>query len=349
VRRRAEARSGHNYRLADGLKAEIEAAGWRVIDHGKRTSVNPAAPASVEIGGEMRYGSAAAVPSPLEQPATVPWTVVTVAGEEPERFTRLMTALRTHAPAGTQVVVVANDPSAAQEAALQPGSADIAPIGDRRPEVLRTSVRLGYAAALNVGLSRSEGELVLIADATAVPAGDAFGPLAAALGDPAVAAAGGFGLIVDDPEEPRANLLHRTTGAEGDGDVMALEMAWLAFRRSELAASHPSPLDEHFVTAAWLDVWWTLRLRFGAPDGASDDERSDGSASTGNEAASSEDEAAPAVPTRDEESAAAPARRAAAVSLPLFRAPAPWPPDRTRLNRRNMYRVLDAFGWVELR
>jgi hypothetical protein len=33
------------------------------------------------------------------------------------------------------------------------------------------------------------------------------------------------------------------------------------------------------------------------------------------------------------------------VKLPLERDETAWPPDRTRLNRRAMYRVLDAFGW----
>jgi hypothetical protein len=40
-----------------------------------------------------------------------------------------------------------------------------------------------------------------------------------------------------------------------------------------------------------------------------------------------------------------PARRAVRLELPLAREDAAWPPDRSRLNRRNMYRVLDRFGW----
>ena len=38
-------------------------------------------------------------------------------------------------------------------------------------------------------------------------------------------------------------------------------------------------------------------------------------------------------------------KRALMVNLPLERDETSWPPDRTRLNRRNMYRVLDTFGW----
>src|ERR1035437_1823478 len=108
-----------------------------------------AAPTSVELDGEVRYGAAAAVPSLLDAPATTAWTVVVLASEAPARVSRLLDALRAHAPAGTQVVVVANDPSEAQAATLLPEAADLAPIGGTVPEVLRTSARLGYAAAVN--------------------------------------------------------------------------------------------------------------------------------------------------------------------------------------------------------
>ena len=109
VRERTEARTRRDWALADALKAQIEAAGWRVVDRGNRTSVGLATPPSVEVDGELRYGSAAAVPSLLYLPATTGWTVVVLASEEPGRVSRLLAALRVHAPAGTQVVVVAND------------------------------------------------------------------------------------------------------------------------------------------------------------------------------------------------------------------------------------------------
>ena len=181
VRERTEARARRDWSRADALKAEIEAAGWRLVDRGNRTSVSPAAPPSVEVGGEIRYGSAAAVPSLLGAPVTHAWTVVVLASEEPGRTSRFLAALREHAPADTQVVIVANDPSDAQVAALGSETPDRAPIAGIVPELLRTSTRLGYAAAVNIGLRRAAGEFVLLADATAWPTGDALAPLAAAL------------------------------------------------------------------------------------------------------------------------------------------------------------------------
>jgi hypothetical protein len=337
IRERTEARARHDWPRADALKVQIETAGWRIVDHGNRTSVSPAAPAGMEIDGELRFGSASAVASLLDAPATANWTVVIVASEAPEQVSRLLAALRAHAPTETQVVVVSNDPSDAQSMALRPGTPDRVPVGGLDPEVLRTSTRLGYGTALNIGLRRATGEFVLLADATAWPTGDAMAPLAAALHDPAVAAAGGFGLAAAEPGPLRPNALTRMASAAAE--ATALEGAWLAFRRSEYRDL--GPLDEHFVTPAWLDLWWTLRLRAGEePEGAEYVE-SEGDAESG-------ESAAPESATAEAPPIDMPApRRAVLLELPLARDEVAWPPDRSRLNRRNMYRVLDRFGWRE--
>jgi hypothetical protein len=353
VRERMEARARRDWATADALKTQIEAAGWRVVDHGSRTSVSPAGPVTVVVDGEPRYGSSTAVPSLMDEPDAAAWTVVVVASESPERVSRLLAALRRHAPAGTRVVVVANDPSDAQAAALDPEAPDLAPIAGALPEVLRTSTRLGYAAALNIGLRRAAGEFVLISDATAWPTGDAMTPLAAALHDPAVAAAGGFGLVAPERGPLRPNELRRVEPATPEADATVLEGAWLAFRRSDYRDL--GPLDEHFVAPGWLDVWWTLRLRAGAePEGAAyvepEGDIDSGEAPTGDAPAAH----APAAddPTVDGGGVAEPdevvmpaPRRAVRLELALGRDEVAWPPDRSRLNRRNMYRVLDRFGW----
>jgi hypothetical protein len=349
VRERTEARTRRDWARADALKAQIEAAGWRVVDRGNRTSVGPAAPPSVDVDGELRYGSAAAVPSLLHLPATTGWTVVVLASEEPERVSRLLAALRVHAPAGTQVVIVANDPSASQVAALAPGGPDREPIDGVAPEVLRTSTRLGYAAALAIGLQRCTGELVLLADGTAQPLGDALTPLAVALGDATVAAAGGFGLASAEPGPLRPGALERmdeVPGPEGAAvaEATALEGAWLAFRRSDYLEL--GPLDEHFVTPSWLDVWWTLRLRAGAePAGSEYVEPSDDGGGGGDDRAEADEAGATGAAAGAAQLDFPKPRRAVRAELPLERDETAWPPDRSRLNRRNMYRVLDRFGW----
>lgn len=344
VRERVEARARHDWARADAIKAQIEAAGWRVIDRRGRSSVSQAAPTSVEADGEIRYGTAAGVPSLLDAPATTAWTVAIVASESPDRVSRLLAALRNHAPAGTQVVIVANDPSDAQVAALLPDAADRAPIGGLAPELLRTSARLGYAAALNIALHRASGELVLITDGTAWPSGDAISPLAIALGDPTVAVAGGFGLYAADDEPLRPNALGRepaTDDAAAAAAPTALEGAWLAFRRADYIEL--GPLDEHFVTSSWLDVWWSLRLRAGAePEGwevTEPTEEGETGDADGPATRSTAEKAAPEQEFEFDEP-----RMAVRLDLPLEREAVGWPPDRSRLNRRNMYRVLDRFG-----
>jgi hypothetical protein len=177
------------------------------------------------------------------------------------------------------------------------------------------------------------------------------------LRDPAIAVAGGFGLAAAEPGPLRPNALSRSEANQRQGasdpeaaDATALEGAWLAFRRSDYVEL--GPLDEHFVTPAWLDVWWTLRLRAGAepegaeyvePDGEPDAARAaDGAAAAADGAAGP----GPGTPESQEPEIDLPApRRAVRLELPLEREEVAWPPDRSRLNRRNMYRVLDRFGW----
>jgi len=256
ARERAASRVDREYARADALRAEIEAAGWRVVDHGTAYRLEPAAPPTIEAVDVVRYGSAAAVPSVLDVPAKAAFTVLLLADDWPDDLARMLGGLRAHAPAGTQVVIVANDPAPAQAARLAPGSAELEPVAGAEPQVLWTSARLGYAAALNAGLHRACGTIVVLADTSMEPTGDALAPLAGALANPDVAVAGGFGLASPD--------LRHFVEAAGP-DVDAIEAYWLAFRRADLSTL--GPLDEKFVFYRNLDIWWSLVLRAGAdPD-----------------------------------------------------------------------------------
>lgn len=250
---RAAARADREYARADALRLKIEAAGWRVVDHGTAYRLEPAAPPTIEAVGVVRYGSAAAVPSVLDVPATAAFTVLLLADEWPDDLARTLGGLRAHAPGGTQVVIVANEPSPNQAARLVPGSPDLEPIAGAEPELLWTSARLGHAAALNAGLNRACGAVVVLADTSVEPTGDALAPLAGALADPGVAVAGGFGIASPD--------LRHFVEAAGP-DVDAIEAYWLAFRRADLSTL--GPLDEKFVFYRNLDIWWSLVLRAGA-------------------------------------------------------------------------------------
>ena len=75
-------------------------------------------------------------------------------------------------------------------------------------------------------------------------------PLVAALADPTVGVAGGFGIVSPD--------LRRFEDG-GPGDVTAIEGYAIAFRRADAAAR--GPLDERFRFYRNLDLWWSLVLR----------------------------------------------------------------------------------------
>jgi hypothetical protein len=115
---RAAARVAKDWATADQLRAEIEAAGWTVVDRGTDFALSPAAPPDVEEGARVRYGTSRNVPSRLDEPAAGLATVVLIATDWPADVARAVTALQQHAPDGTSVVVVADGPSDEQTAAL---------------------------------------------------------------------------------------------------------------------------------------------------------------------------------------------------------------------------------------
>ena len=249
---RSRARAERDWAEADRLRAEIEAAGWRVVDRGTDFALSPAAPPDLSEGPRVRYGASANVPSRFEEAPTGVATVVLVATDWPGDVERTLAALRDHAPAETTIVVVADGPSDGQTDALavleasQAGGA----AGADSPEVVWTSARLGQGAALNVGIRRATGPVVIALDTSVEPTGDLVTPMVRALDDPTVAVVGGWGIVSADL---------RTFSDAPAGDVDAIEGYAMAFRRADAAAR--GPLDEKFRFYRNLDIWWSLVLR----------------------------------------------------------------------------------------
>ena len=238
---RARARSEQNWAEADRIRAEIEAAGWTIVDRGTDFALSASAP-TVETGGVVRYGSSAEVPSLAAEPATGVASVILIATDWPADLARALAALRAQGPAGLQIVVVADGPSPEQDSAL----ADLGPAA----EMVRTSDRLGQASAVNIGIRRATAPVVVVLDTSVEPTGDVVTPLVHALDDETVAVAGGWGVVSDD--------LRRFRDAPS-GDVDAIEGYAMAFRRDDAHAR--GPLDERFRFYRNLDLWWSLVLR----------------------------------------------------------------------------------------
>ena len=241
---RAAAREARDWAEADRLRAEIEAAGWKVADRGTDFALTPGAPLDLAEGDRVRYGSSSSVPSRLDDAPVGVATVVLLATDWPADLERALAGLRDHAPAGTSIVIVADGPAPDQATAL-----DALAVGDGL-EIVWTSERLGHATALNVGLRRATGPVVVLVDTSVEPTGDIVTPLVRALDDRTVAVAGGWGITSSDL---------RHFEAAPPGDVDAVEAYAMAFRRADFATR--GPLDEHFRFYRNLDIWWSLVLR----------------------------------------------------------------------------------------
>ena len=239
---RAAARSERAWAEADRLRGEIEAAGWKVVDRGTDFALELAASPTVTGDGVVRYGAADSVPAQFAEPSVGPATVILVATDWPADLERALTGLRAHAPSGLSIVVVADGASAEQEA-------DLPADGDGL-EVIRTTERLGVAAAWNIGIRRAIGPVAIVLDTSVEPTGDLISPLVAALDDPTVGVAGGFGIVSADLRKFEDGL---------PGDATAIEGYAIAFRRDD--AAQRGPLDERFRFYRNLDIWWSLVLR----------------------------------------------------------------------------------------
>ena len=303
ARRRSEAREARDWAAADELRAEIEAAGWKVIDAGTAFRLEPATPADVEVGGETRYGRSDAVPSVLAEPETGLASVVLLASPEPAETRRCVDALTAAAPEGSSVVIVADGlPDRALEGVR---SRDLAARTGAPVELVRTSAVLGHAAAINAGVRRARAGVVLVIDPSVTPTGDIVTPLVGALDDQTVAIAGPFGLGSADLRRFDEVLAERNKPS----DVAAVQGYLMAFRRADAIAR--GPLDEGFRFYRNLDIWWSLVLR---------DE--------GEDAAPRRAVVVPGVPLERDEPRAWATTPAA---------------ERDRLSKRNFYRVLDRF------
>ena len=167
-----------------------------------------------------------------------------LATDWPDDLERTLAGLRASAVDGVSIVIVADAPSDAQADALDGMTAR------DDTEIVWTSARLGHAAATNIGLRRATAPIVVLLDTSLEPTGDIVTPLVAALDDPTVAVAGGWGIVSSDL---------RTFEEAPAGDVDAIEGYAMAFRRSDAATR--GPLDERFRFYRNLDIWWSLVLR----------------------------------------------------------------------------------------
>jgi len=228
VAERSAARAARDYARADAIRGQLRALGWEVVDGPDGTTLRPALAAAAP--DRVGYARAEDLASLLAEPATLAVTLVVVADEHPEDLARFVTGLAAHPPPATwELIVVANHPSYDVDTVLEQVAADVTPV------VLRTSQRLGWADAVNLGLRRARGGTAILLDTSLEPIGDFTAPLLAELDRPGVGIAGGYGL--------RSTDLRQFNDAP-PGEVDAVEGYCLAARREVLR--DVGLFDHHF-------------------------------------------------------------------------------------------------------
>lgn len=186
VDERTAAREERDFDRADELRDRISALGWEVQDGPGGSTVRPMLPS---VPGDTGYADASTLASRLDEPPMVVLSIVLVAEEHHDDLARAIDALATHPPAESwELVVVANAPAAPVEPAIE--AAGLA----ERSTILGVRERLGYGDAVNLGMRRAMGEIILLLDTSLEASGDWATPLLAPFSDAGVGLAGGWGV-----------------------------------------------------------------------------------------------------------------------------------------------------------
>jgi cysteinyl-tRNA synthetase len=174
----------------------------------------------------------------LDAPASADVSVHWVVQGWPEDVVRALTGFRGHAGARRVRWVIA-DLTETDPATYGP---DV--------EVLPLEPGTGWGAAVNAGLRRATGRVVVVVDASVEPVGDVLGPIESALDDPTVGVCGPFGISTSDLRE-----FHESDGPEVD----AIEGYLMAFRRDVLRDA--GLFDERFRWYRTADIELSFRLK----------------------------------------------------------------------------------------
>jgi len=238
VAERAAARAERDFARADALRDRIAELGFRVVDGPGGSTLEPVESPPTAPARQ----SAHEVESLLDEPPTADVTVHLLVEGWPEDAVRALAGYRAHETGrAVQYVVVDltdTDPSTygdgVEVVPLEPGS--------------------GWGAARNAGLRRSRGRIVVVADGSIEPTGDALGPLGRALEDRAVGVCGPFGISTEDLRE-----FHESEGVGPHREVDAIEGYLMALRRE--VVRDVGLFDERFRWYRTADIELSFRVR----------------------------------------------------------------------------------------
>lgn len=232
---RSRLRADKKFAESDRLRDRIAAAGYAVKD-------SPSGP----VLTLTRYANPGAAPSRVAEPDACAWSVCLLAHNNQADILRAARgALAWGGERPIEVVIVDNGSDDGTAEAVAGLAAE-----DERVKPVFLAADVGEGAGRNAGLRASRGTHVMLLGGHMEITGDVFGPLAQALADPAVGAAGSNGLV-------SADLFSFNPAPTSEAD--ALEFYVFAFRRERLGTV--GLLDEKFVFYRNLDLDWSLAFK----------------------------------------------------------------------------------------
>jgi GT2 family glycosyltransferase len=235
--RRQAARERRDYARADAIRDQLREAGWLVKDTPDGPELDPAPP--------YQPVDPAAVPSRWAEPDRHEVSVVVHVTGWPEDVARAAAALRAHCShIDHEVLLVEDGAGEATGRVLEELGR-----GDRRVRVLHLDPAVGFGVAMNLGMGQALGRVLVWLDPHVEAKGDLLGPLLAALDQPDVGLAGGWGVVTTSMLDFEAD----------DGpEVDAVEGYLLAVPRELAARVRVDPKDRYYRNAD-LDYSFAVR------------------------------------------------------------------------------------------
>ena len=216
-------RANREYDEADRIREDLDKRGYIVQDARSDSRVRPKTAWEKRQEGWPTVSSSAEVPSLVDRPDELDFTVGVVACNYTDDVARCVEgALRSFDGRSGEVVVVDNGSKDGTGDWLE-GAAK----ADPRIRVVHADHVLGEGAAKNILLKQCLGRTIVLMDPSAEIVGDVFGPIEEMLADETVGVVGPFGLRTDD--------LHHFHDGEGEsGDMDAMQAYSFSFRRARL-------------------------------------------------------------------------------------------------------------------
>jgi cysteinyl-tRNA synthetase len=241
VAERQTARAARDFARADALREQVRAAGWLIRDTREGPELAAAPPWEPLDPGALRPR--------WDEPDRHEVSVVAHVTGWAEDVARALHALETHcAPEGHDYEVLLLDDGS--DAATGKALEDLAkrdPVG--RVRVLHLEPALGFGAAMNLGMGQATGRVLVWLDPHVEATGDLFAPLLAALDQPGVGLAGGWGVTSRSMLE---------FDADDGPEVDAIEGYLLAVPRALAARVEVDPACRYYRNAD-LDYSFAVR------------------------------------------------------------------------------------------